>query len=274
MKISAVTQNVETSKQVINIGRGLIHYNIQGKGPVVCLMSTLSGSWIGQTRLLREQYTVLTYDMRGFGDSVNYQTGFPSNEEQAEDLKIILDHMGLQDITLVGLSHGGAVAQHFAVNFPEYLKGLVIVSSFARSSGSTSIFLKVLHSFLEQGDLSKFWELLRAFLYSAKNFSFMTQKEKALKRLMFNQYTAESLEHIYACSLRHDTTQILPKINVPSLIIGGKEDMLFPPFITTELTELIPNAKEVLLETAHIPPIEDPEGFCIILKEFMSSLYY
>jgi 3-oxoadipate enol-lactonase len=210
--------------------------------------------------------------MRGFGRSTTNEACFPSNEEQAEDLKVLLNYLGIERVTLVGLSHGGAVAQHFALRFPEYLQGLVIVSSFARASGSTAIFLNLLHGFLARGDLSTFWEVLRAFLYSEKNFAHMMQKERALKRLMFNQYTCESLEHIYACSLKHNTTALLPKIKTPTLVIGGKEDMLFPPKITAEITSLIPGAQERLLEAAHIPPIEDPETFRATLEEFLVSI--
>ena len=272
MKEAKITQNSETVKQTIDIGRGVIPYTLQGKGPVLCLMATERGSWMGQAKLLSKRYTVLTYDMRGFGNSIARDPGFPSTEEQAEDLKTLLTLLGLNKIVLVGISYAGAVAQHFAVNFPEYLRGLVIVSSFAKPSGPTYIFLKLLHRFLAQGDLSTFWEMFQAFLYSGKNFSIILEKEKVFKRMLLNQYTCESLEHIYACSLKHDTTRILPKIKTPTLIIGGKEDMLFPPRITAELTSLIPGSQERLLDTAHVPPIEDPEGFLTTLEEFLESL--
>lgn len=257
----------------INIGVGKsICYDLSGEGPTVCLMSTLAGSWFSQVQRLRERYTVLTYDMRGFGRSVGESPYYPSNEEHSEDLQLILDKLGLNSVVLVGLSHGGAVSQHFAFQYPQYLKGLSIVSSFAKPSGSTSIFLNLLHGFLVRNDLDNFWEVLRAFLYSEKNIPKMMKKEKALKRLMFNQYDSNSLEHIYACSLSHDTTNMLPAINLPTLVVGGKEDLLFPPRITNEISSLIPNSTEILMETAHIPPVESPDVFLEILEDFMESL--
>lgn len=262
----------EPDETTLDIGRGTIRYSVQGDGPVVCLMSTLSGSWAAQARLLRENYTVLTYDMRGYGDSVNGEAGFPSNEEQAEDLSLIMDKLGFDKAALVGLSHGGAVAQHFAVNFGERLRGLVIVASFAKASGSTYIFLNLLHGFLARGDMDTFWEVLKAFLCSERNLSRILRMEDQLKRLMFDQYTCESLLNIYECSLKHDTRELLPRIKVPALVVGGAEDMLFPPRITAEMTALIPGAQEKLLPTAHVPPVEDLKAFHSTLTAFLSTL--
>jgi 3-oxoadipate enol-lactonase len=240
-----INLNFKTVEKEVDIGQGVIHYALRGEGPVVCLASTLSGSWLNQARLLRREYTVLT---------------------------LVLDHLRLDKIVLVGLSHGGSVAQHFAVNYPEYLRGLVIVSSLAKASGSTFILLNLLHGFLKRGDIETFWEVLKAFLFSEKNFSRVPQDENDLKRLMFNQYTCESLEQIYACSLKHDTREFLPQIKIPTMVVGGNEDILFPPPITDEIAALIPGAQKRLLETAHLPPIEDPRGFHSILKEFLKSL--
>lgn len=254
------------------IKKGEIAYTIQGKGPVICLMATLSGSWVFHSRWLKENFTVLTYDMRGFGESISINKKFPNNDEHADDLREILASLNIKKIVLVGLSHGGAVAQHFACQYPEYLNGLVIVSSFARAHGSTYIFLKLLHGFLKRGDLKTFWEVLKAFLCSGKNLHIIEQKEDRLRKLMFDQYTCESLEHIYSTSLTHDTRDNLKKIKTPTLIIGGKEDMLFPPWISDELHHLIPNSEMQLLETAHVPPIEDPEAFKNVLCSYLNSL--
>jgi 3-oxoadipate enol-lactonase len=259
-------------KQIIDIGCGEIHCEAQGEGPAVCLMSTLAGSWSAEARLLRKRNTVLTYDMRGYGESENFEPGFPSNQAHADDLVAILDRLGIAQIVLVGLSHGGAVAQHFAANHGERLRGLVIVSSFARASGPTRIFLKLLHGFLARNDLETFWEVLKAFLCSERNLTRMLRMETSLKRLMFDQYTCESLLHIYECSLSHDTRTLLPRIETPTLVVGGKEDMLFPPWITAEITALIPGAEERLLPTAHVPPVENVKAFHETLIEFLKRL--
>jgi 3-oxoadipate enol-lactonase len=260
------------ARHIVKMDRGEIHCDVQGEGPVVCLMATLGGSWAAQARLLRDRYTVLTYSMRGYGESRNFEQGFPSNEGHATDLESILDHLGLDRVVLVGLSHGGAVAQHFAAAYPSRLRGLAIVSSFAYASGSTRIFLELLHGFLKRGDLATFWEVLRAFLCSEENFPRLRRMESSLKSLMFDQYTCESLLAIYESSLRHDTRALLPNINVPTLVVGGQEDMLFPPRITAELTSLIPHAEECLLPTAHVPPVEDLRAFHATLSNFLDRL--
>jgi 3-oxoadipate enol-lactonase len=261
------------SEQIIEIASGRIRCSIQGSGPPVCLLATLQGSWAAEARGLRDKYTVLTYDMRGFGDSTSLTAGLPSNPELAEDLALMLEALGWKKISLIGLSHGGAVAQYFAGAFGEKLQSLVIVSSFARASGSTSILLTMLNGFLERGDMAGFWEVLKAFLCSERNRSYLLRMERPLKKLMFDQYTRESLAHIYRGALLQDTTGLLGKISVPTLVVGGEEDMLFPPRITAEITAAIPGAVECLLPTAHVPPIEEPQLFHSRLTSFLESTW-
>lgn len=256
-----------------DIGRGVLRGNVSGDGDdVVCLLSTLAGTWLEQARGLRGRYTVLTYDMRGYGRSTSTEPGFPRSEAHAEDLARLLDQLGFRKVILVGLSHGGTIAQYFALAFPELLRGLVITSSFAKAWGPTAIFLRLLHGFLQRGDLETFWEVLKSFLCSERNLPRILAREDHLKRLMFDQYTCESLDAIYTAALEHDTRDRLPAVTVPTLVVGGLEDMLFPPAITQELASLVPGARLAMLETAHVPPVEAPDAFRAVLIDFLGGL--
>ncbi|MFD0391949.1 alpha/beta fold hydrolase [Streptomyces nogalater] len=86
-------------------------------------MSTLAGTWMRQSSELSKHFTVLTYDMRGFGDSPSAQDGFPSNAEHADDLARLLDILDLPEASVLGLSHGGLVAQHFVLRHPQRVSG-------------------------------------------------------------------------------------------------------------------------------------------------------
>lgn len=251
----------------IPVEGGEIFYTLQGKGPLLCLMCTLSGTWAAQVKMLREQFTVLTYDMRGFGRSPSAR-GYPTNPEHAQDLAVILDALGFNRVILVGLSHGGIIAQYFALRFPQRLQALVLVATLAKAHGPTKLFLGMLRDFLQQQNGDAFWQVLRTFLISERNWDRVMSREKMLRRLMFNQFTVGCLENIYSGALQHDLLSRLGEISCPSLVVGGEEDMLFPAKLTREIAASIPSSRLALLPTAHVPPVEAPEEFNALLSRF------
>lgn len=251
----------------IAVPGGGVRCRTVGAGPPLVLLTTLSGSWMRQVPALREHFTVITYDMRGFGDSPS-TTGFPDNAAHADDLARVLDALGVPAATVVGLSHGGLVAQHFAARHAERLTGLGLVATFGASHGPTRLLLGMLNGFLERDDVGGFWEVLKAFLFSEAGAETLRRRERALRRAMFDQYDAASLRSIYGGALEHDGTTLLAGLTtVPTLVVGGREDILFPPVLTERLADLVPGSRRELLAAAHLPPVEAPEAFNALLVE-------
>ncbi|WP_437626756.1 alpha/beta fold hydrolase [Sorangium sp. So ce1151] len=266
-------QNQKAEKKYLDVRRGRLRYALVGEGPPLCLVSTMSGTWHRQLRTLTKRYQVLTYDMRGFGESTSADGALPSNEEHADDLAEIIDHLDLaRPPVVVGLSHGGLVAQHFALRHPNKLSGLVLTATFARAYGSTLLFLKMLHEFLEEDNIELFWRVLKRFMCSEKNWSRMMGREDLIRTSLFNRYDCRGLGAIYRSALEHDLAEQLGQLRVPTLVIGGQEDMLFPPWLTQALSEHIPQSRCVLTRTAHCPPIEEPEEFNALVTSFADTL--
>ncbi|MEU9607619.1 alpha/beta fold hydrolase [Streptomyces sp. NPDC048057] len=259
------------SRRTANIGGGSITYRVQGDGPPLVLLSTLGGTWIRQVPELSQQFTVITYDMRGFGDSPTADGGFPANAEHADDLARLLDALGLARASVAGLSHGGLVAQHFALRHPERVDRLALVATFGRPGNSTGIFLNMLNGFLDRDDLPNFWEVLKSFLFSAAGWERMTRMEAHLRRAMFDQYTTAALSSIYGQAREHDLLAALGAVRCPTLVVGGAEDMLFPPPVTEALAAAIPGASLEMLPAAHVPPVEAPLPFNKVVTEFFRT---
>lgn len=251
---------------LVEVPGGAIRYRRRGAGPPLVLLSTLSGSWLRQVTELSHHFAVLTYDMRGFGDSPS-ETGFPTNAEHADDLAALLDTLGVPTVTVVGQSHGGLVAQHFAAKYAGRLAGLGLVATFSRPHGSTLLLLRMLYGFLERDDLANFWEVLRAFLFTADGSDFLARRETALKQAMFDQYDTAALRSIYGQAIEHDSSGWFGAVSCPTLVVGGAEDMLFPPMLTQRLAALVPGARLELLPAAHIPPVEAARPFNRLLLE-------
>jgi 3-oxoadipate enol-lactonase len=255
----------------VAVSKGAIKYKLTGQGPPLALVSTLSGTWMRQVPVLKRHFTVLTYDMRGFGGSPS-ANGLPTNAEHADDLAELLDALGIARVALAGLSHGGLVGQHFAIRHGDRLRGLALVATFAKARDSAQLFLRMLYGFLERDDLENFWQVLKSFLFTSVNADTMLRREAALRQAMFDQYTTSSLCNIYGQAIEHDAAAIgLGGVRCPTLVVGGEQDMLFPPPLTRELTDLVAGARLLLLPAAHIPPVEASRQFNDALTEFFKD---
>ena len=86
--------------------------------------------WYNWVPLLSRQFRVLRPDMRGMGESIISEEQFePSLDIFVDDLKSILDHLGIEDVVYVGESFGGILGLNFAHRYPERTRALVLCNT-------------------------------------------------------------------------------------------------------------------------------------------------
>jgi 3-oxoadipate enol-lactonase len=106
-----------------------LYYEEAGVGPAVVLIHGFTldtRMWDDQFLPLAQGFRVIRYDLRGFGRSA-LPTDAPYSH--VEDLRALLDALGLQQAHLVGLSKGGGVALDFALTYPQRTTALVLIDS-------------------------------------------------------------------------------------------------------------------------------------------------
>ena len=117
-----------------------IHYQVAGKGYPLVLSHEFAGditSWEPQVNFFSRRYQVITYCHRGYppsevpGDPAAY-----SQDHQVEDLYRLLQHLGIGQAHIGGLSMGGTVAISFAIAHPEMCRSLTVASAGAGSDPS------------------------------------------------------------------------------------------------------------------------------------------
>lgn len=104
-----------------------LFYEVAGSGATIVMIhspGTDSREWREVAPILAEQYQVVTYDMRGMGRSPSPQ----SPTDILRDLKDLLDHLNLKQVSLVGHSMGGQVATEFALAYPSLVDRLVLIA--------------------------------------------------------------------------------------------------------------------------------------------------
>ena len=105
-------------------------YETAGAGPAVVLIHGFGldlRMWDRQAVSLAERFRVVRYDCRGFGASGPVDPAVPYTH--AEDLVALLDHLGIEEAVLAGLSFGGRVALQTALAAPDRVRGLVLLDA-------------------------------------------------------------------------------------------------------------------------------------------------
>jgi pimeloyl-ACP methyl ester carboxylesterase len=109
-----------------------IHYQQVGRGPDVVLVHGITGPlaywWVRTVPLLKDEYRVTTYDLRGHGLSDMPPDGYTS-ADMADDLIHLLNYLEIPKARLVGHSFGGPIALHTALRHPERVADVVVVDS-------------------------------------------------------------------------------------------------------------------------------------------------
>ena len=110
-----------------------IYYEVTGAGRPLVLCHGLGGNhaiWWRQIEAFAAEHQVITWDMRGFGNSTLH-SGEVGPQAARRDLLALLDHLGLDRVTVLGQSLGGYVALGFALEHPDRIETLVLSTTLA-----------------------------------------------------------------------------------------------------------------------------------------------
>ena len=117
-----------------------LYYESTGEGFPLVLAHEFAGdfrSWEPQVRFFSRRYRVITYNARGYPPSdVPADEDAYSQELAVEDLRGLLDHLGIEKAHICGLSMGGTLALNFGIMYPDRAQSLIIA---AAGSGSTDV---------------------------------------------------------------------------------------------------------------------------------------
>jgi pimeloyl-ACP methyl ester carboxylesterase len=180
-------------------------------------------------------------------------------------LQDFVKYKSLSDINLLGNSLGGHIGLLFALEELPLLRSLIL-------TGSSGLFESGMgNSFPKRGDYEFMKAKTEETFYDPKVatkelvdevFEIVNNRGKAIRIIA----TAKS-------AIRHNLSDKLHNIKVPSLLIWGRNDTITPPFVAEKFKELLPNARlEFIDKCGHAPMMEQPELFNKILEDFLEKL--
>jgi 3-oxoadipate enol-lactonase len=251
-----------------------IYYDLMGSGEktVVFLngiaMTTLG--WRLQAEYLRNLgFQVLLHDMRGQGMSDKPRSGY-SIERHASDLKGLLEHLGIGRCVLVGISYGGKVALAASKMFPDAVEKLVVLnSSHAVDRALISRTDRwILAARLKSGRF--LWQTMIPDIFSDEflnnNFSFVASLAPNFELIDFVAF-----EEMIKAFLRLDLRGKLTELSIPTLIVAGTDDRVFPPRYSKMIHEDLPAGNYVEVKSGHVSIWEKPNEINSIIYNFLRS---
>ncbi|MCG8585238.1 MAG: alpha/beta hydrolase [Pirellulales bacterium] len=256
-------------------------YVDEGTGPVVLLVHGFPLShlmWRFQVEALRESYRVIVPDLRGFGESkqdfADPQTASLTMEEHADDLAALLDATDVREpVAFAGLSMGGYIAWQFWRRHRERVDKLILCDT--RSAPDT-----------DEARENRY-KLASSVLSAGSTIAADVMIPKMFWRGSIeagNDYVDETREVIRATppvsiaaalrgmAVRTDSADLLPEIDVPTLLIAGTHDELSPPAEMRGIADAIAGSTFVEIPDAgHMSPLENSAAVNEALLAFLRS---
>jgi 3-oxoadipate enol-lactonase len=212
-------------------------------------------------------------DLRGAGASSAPADGY-SIARYADDVVAVLDALGVRQAVLCGLSLGGYIAFDLVRRHADRVKAIVLADTRAEADSEEGRHARdELIALAEQeGPRAVAERMLPRLLAPA---TFVEQPELVAEvRAMMNRWTVPALAGaLRAIRDRPDSTQTLPAIQVPVLVLAGEEDQVTPPAGAERMAAAIRGARFVTIPAAgHLAPLEQPLAAGRALAEFVESL--
>lgn len=258
------------------VNGGKLWYEVAGAGtPVVLIHSgiTDSRSWESQFSEFARYHRVMRYDMRGFGQSdVAHGEYSP-----IDDLAGLLQDVGISRTALVGVSMGGALAIDMALTHPEAVSSLVLVGagfSGHEPSAEFAALMARVDEIYERDGLDAALELeLEIWLYGkGRQAADVGRGVRGAVREMNRRNWERSAPDAKPARIDPPAAGRLGEIKVPTLIVVGDLDVDRVQDAADRLEAGIRGARRaVMIGTAHVPNMEQPEVFNRIVLDFLGE---
>src|SRR5919106_14924 len=235
-----------------------------GQGPDVLLIGGLGDtveSWQFQLDGLADRYRLIAFDNRGAGRTAMPE-GPVSVEAMADDAAALLRALEVGSAHVAGFSGGSIISQELALRHPELVRSLVLQSTWPVMDTYLRSWARFVHRLLETAPSERaFLEDFFLWIYTARAHNDGTVDQFIEEVLAFpHKQAAEDMQAFLAAFVAHDTSDRLPEIAAPTLVLAGGRDMTSRPELCRAVAELIPGARfEVLEEEAHQPFQEIPD---------------
>jgi pimeloyl-ACP methyl ester carboxylesterase len=252
-----------------------IAYERGGEGPPLVLLHGYVGdgpaTWREQIEGLADEFTIVAWDAPGAGRSSDPPESL-GMAGYADCLARFVEVLGLENPHVAGLSFGGALALAFYRRHPAVARSLILASAYAGWTGSlpAEVAEQRLQQALVLADLppEEFAGALLPTMFS-KATPLESVNEFGASMLAFHPAGFRAMARASAEDLR----DVLPEVQVPTLLVYGDQDERAPLTVGHSLHAALPNSTFVVLSGAgHVCNVEAPEEFNGAVRSFLRTV--
>lgn len=255
----------------------IIGYDDEGTGDVIVLVHGHPFDrtmWQPQVEHLSATgWRVIAADLRGYGEST-VVPGITPLSVFAEDIIGLLDHLGVDEFVLGGLSMGGQIVLECRRLFGERIRGLVLADTFAQAETPQGRVTRndMADRLLREGMSGYATEVL-AKMVAPHNIEALPDVAAHVSRMMHNAPPEGAAAALRGRAERPDYTDLLGTITVPTLVVVGSDDEFTPVPDAEYMHERVPGSALVVVDgAAHMPNLERPDEFNKALGDLLARL--
>ncbi|NQY55375.1 MAG: alpha/beta hydrolase [Ilumatobacteraceae bacterium] len=244
-----------------------------GDGPVVVLSHGFLMNhtmFDAQVAALRDEYRVIAWDERGFGDTEFDGQPF-TYWDSARDLLALLDHLVIERAVLGGMSQGGFISLRAALLAPERVAGLILLDTQAGVEAPEIVpaYDQMIETWMSAGPVDELAEAIAAIIIDDAD-------HHPAWISHWRSHPRERIEQPYRCLMsRDDITDRLGDIDIPALVVHGDNDTAISMECAEILAEGLPGASGVVVAAgAHAVNMTNPEPVNAAIREFLASISY
>lgn len=257
-----------------------LYYEVHGKADsehTLIFLNGLSQSTLAWHLMLPQfvqEYKVVLCDFifQGQSDAKGEWRDF---DQHAADVCELLNHLEVDKVSMIGISYGSLVAQHFALNHPQRLNKLILLSTFAHKTSYFDAISLSWQRALETGGYPLMLDVMLPSVLSEAYFEKPLIPIDILKSARKNVNTdTSSLQKLMTATFnRGDYREKIKAIKTPTLVVHGELDALLPVHMAKAVHDSIKGSKyEVIKGVGHTLNLEAIPQTVIEIKNYLLSI--
>ena len=230
-------------------------------------LGTNYGMWQKQINYFKHDFFVICYDTRGHGQSSAPQGPYRL-EQLGLDVIHLLDHLKIQMASFCGISMGGLTGQWLAIHYPQRFNHVIVCNTAAKVGQEAA--------WLDRAQLVRASGLGQIATTAATRWfteSFIQSHAATVANLSLD-LAAGSVEGYASCCealAKADLREDIQRIQIPVLIIAGKQDPVTTVVDAEFMQQQIANSQLFAIDASHISNIEQPEAFNHAVVSFIQA---